>query len=70
MKSLQFVQIDEFYPMDSTQENSFYYYVLGFRKTDSLLKGIFRPYQPAFCFQNLIPAVRQFNLNLQEFHFI
>ena len=27
MKSLHFVQIDEFYPMDSAQENSFYYYV-------------------------------------------
>lgn len=26
-KSLHFVQIDEFYPMDSAQENSFYYYV-------------------------------------------
>ena len=27
MKSLHFVQIDEFYPMNSAQENSFYYYV-------------------------------------------
>ncbi len=27
MKGLHFVQIDEFYPMDSSQENSFYYYV-------------------------------------------
>ena len=27
MKSLHFVQIDEFYPMESTQQNSFYYYV-------------------------------------------
>ena len=30
MKSLNFVQIDEFYPMDSSQENSFYYYVNHF----------------------------------------
>ena len=27
MKSLRFVQIDDFYPMESAQENSFYYYV-------------------------------------------
>lgn len=27
MKKIRFVQIDEFYPIDSTQHNSFYYYV-------------------------------------------
>jgi len=27
MKSLSFVQIDEFYPMDSSQQNSFNWYV-------------------------------------------
>jgi len=27
LRGLRFVQIDEFYPMDSTQHNSFYYYV-------------------------------------------
>jgi len=27
MKSLHFVQIDEFYPIDSSQHNSFYYYI-------------------------------------------
>ncbi len=30
MKSLSFVQIDEFYPMDARQHNSFYYYVNQF----------------------------------------
>jgi glucosamine-6-phosphate deaminase len=30
MKSLHFVQMDEFYPMDSSQANSFYYYVNHF----------------------------------------
>lgn len=30
MKSLSFVQIDEFYPMDSSQQNSFHYYVSEF----------------------------------------
>lgn len=30
MKSLHFVQIDEFYPIPSTQHNSFYYYVNRF----------------------------------------
>lgn len=30
MKSLHFVQIDDFYPMDSAQENSFYHYVNNF----------------------------------------
>lgn len=30
MKSLYFVQIDEFYPMDSAQTNSFYHYVKNF----------------------------------------
>lgn len=30
MKSLHFVQIDEFYPMDSSQHNSFNYYVKNF----------------------------------------
>ncbi|MBN1154196.1 glucosamine-6-phosphate deaminase [candidate division KSB1 bacterium] len=30
MKSLHFVQIDEFYPIDPTQTNSFYYYVNKF----------------------------------------
>ncbi|HGJ66045.1 TPA: glucosamine-6-phosphate deaminase, partial [bacterium] len=30
MKSLHFVQIDEFYPIPSTQHNSFYYYVNKF----------------------------------------
>ncbi len=30
MKSLHFVQIDEFYPMDSSQQNSFHHYVQQF----------------------------------------
>ncbi|HEY6192120.1 MAG TPA: glucosamine-6-phosphate deaminase [Bacteroidota bacterium] len=30
MKSLTFVQVDEFYPMDARQHNSFYYYVNEF----------------------------------------
>ncbi len=30
LSRLQFVQIDEFYPIHSTQHNSFYYYVLNF----------------------------------------
>ncbi len=30
IRSLRFVQIDEFYPMDSKQENSFYNYVMRF----------------------------------------
>ncbi len=30
MSNLHFVQIDEFYPIDSSQENSFYYYVNKF----------------------------------------
>jgi len=30
MKSLHFVQIDEFYPMDASQHNSFHYYVSEF----------------------------------------
>lgn len=30
MKSLSFVQVDEFYPMDAQQHNSFYYYVNEF----------------------------------------
>jgi glucosamine-6-phosphate deaminase len=30
MKSLNFVQIDEFYPIDSFQHNSFYYYIQRF----------------------------------------
>ncbi len=34
MSSLYFVQIDEFYPMDSSQENSFYHYVNNFYLKD------------------------------------
>ena len=30
MENLRFVQIDEFYPIDSTQHNSFYYYIKKF----------------------------------------
>ncbi len=30
MKKIKFVQIDEFYPIDSTQQNSFYYYIKKF----------------------------------------
>jgi glucosamine-6-phosphate deaminase len=34
MKSLRFVQIDEFYPMDPTQHNSFYHYVRKYYISD------------------------------------
>lgn len=44
MKSLRFVQIDEFYPMDAAQHNSFFHYVnefyikrFGLSKTNALL---------------------------------
>lgn len=30
LENLRFVQIDEFYPIDSTQHNSFYYYIQNF----------------------------------------
>lgn len=30
LESLRFVQIDEFYPIDSTQHNSFYYYIQNY----------------------------------------
>jgi len=47
LTNIRFVQIDEFYPIDSAQHNSFYYYIkkyyfknLGFDKKKSLLMNI------------------------------
>lgn len=47
LSKVRFVQIDEFYPIDSAQHNSFYYYIkkyyfknLGFDKKKSLLMNI------------------------------
>jgi len=47
LSGITFVQIDEFYPIDSTQHNSFYYYIkkfyfknLGFDKSKALLMNI------------------------------
>ncbi len=47
LSKIKFVQIDEFYPIDSAQHNSFYYYIkkyyfknLGFDKSKALLLNI------------------------------
>ncbi|NOX67255.1 MAG: glucosamine-6-phosphate deaminase [Chlorobi bacterium] len=47
LSKIRFVQIDEFYPIDSAQHNSFYYYIkkyyfknLGFDKSKALLLNI------------------------------
>ncbi len=47
LKGITFVQIDEFYPIDSAQHNSFYYYInkyyfknLGFDKSKALMMNI------------------------------
>lgn len=47
LKNITFVQIDEFYPINSAQHNSFYYYInkyyfknLGFNKSKALMMNI------------------------------
>jgi len=47
LSNITFVQIDEFYPIDSAQHNSFYYYInkyyfknLGFNKSKALMMNI------------------------------
>jgi glucosamine-6-phosphate deaminase len=63
MKSLSFVQIDEFYPMDAKQHNSFYYYVnefyikqFGLLKEKALLiNGTSLGLPPGKAMQDLFP---------------